>query len=264
MRIRSIHPEFWRSEDVAALDWQTRLLFIGLWSYVDDNGAGRDVEKLICAELFPLEDDPRETLATVARGLQALSDGGQIDRYTVDGKPFLFICAWAKWQRVDRPGKERYPLPTCKNAEPREPIATASRKSRDTPSTGEGEKGRRGEGEKAPGEPAAPPEASHLCNVLADLIEANGSKRPKVTKAWLDSARLMLVRDSRDAEAAEELIRWSQENEFWRTNILSMPTFREKYDRLRLQRDNVVALRKLDDDEPAYRRNNVTGMGRPR
>ena len=41
MRIRSIKPEFWTSDDVAQHDWNTRLLFIGLWSYVDDNGVTR-------------------------------------------------------------------------------------------------------------------------------------------------------------------------------------------------------------------------------
>ncbi len=54
MRIRTIKPEFWTSEDVASMDWETRLVFLGLWSYVDDNGVGRDNEKLIVADLFPL------------------------------------------------------------------------------------------------------------------------------------------------------------------------------------------------------------------
>jgi hypothetical protein len=75
MRIRSIKPEFWTSEDIAALDWDARLIFIGLWSYVDDNGVGRDVEKLILADLFPLEDDPRDTLARLSRGPERLRTG---------------------------------------------------------------------------------------------------------------------------------------------------------------------------------------------
>ena len=41
MRIRSIKPEFWTSDDITALAVDDRLLFIGLWSYVDDNGVGR-------------------------------------------------------------------------------------------------------------------------------------------------------------------------------------------------------------------------------
>jgi len=39
MRIRSIKPEFWKSETVAALSPLARLLFIGLWNYADREGA---------------------------------------------------------------------------------------------------------------------------------------------------------------------------------------------------------------------------------
>ncbi|QCR53221.1 hypothetical protein C1N80_06250 [Brachybacterium sp. SGAir0954] len=148
MRIRSIRPEFWSSEDIAAMDWTTRLVFIGLWSYVDDNGVGRDVEKLIVADLFPLEDDPRDTLATVSRSLARLSEGGQITRYTLEGRPYLHITAWTKHQRIDKAAKSRYPLPTSDDAEPRETVATPSRDLREGSPIGEGEKGRRGEGEK--------------------------------------------------------------------------------------------------------------------
>lgn len=144
MRIRSIKPEFWTSEDIAALDWATRLVFIGLWSYVDDNGVGRDIEKLISASLFPLEDDPRDTLATVSRALAKLAEGGQIARYEVDGAPFLFIDAWAKHQRIDKPAKARYPLPTCENAVPRETLATVSREPREISPPGAVEQRNRG------------------------------------------------------------------------------------------------------------------------
>lgn len=77
-------------------------------------------------------------------------------------------------------------------------------------------------------------DVQHLCKILADLIEANGSNRPKITKTWTDSARRMIDLDRREFAKAENLIRWAQGNSFWRKNILSMPTFREKYDQLRL------------------------------
>ncbi|MDB5716494.1 MAG: hypothetical protein JWO15_3891 [Sphingomonadales bacterium] len=144
MRIRSIKPEFWRSEDITALDWETRLLFIGLWSYVDDNGVGRDVEKLILADLFPLEENPRETLATVSRGLLALSERGLIVRYYVNGKPFLEITGWASHQRIDKPNKARYEPVTCGNAVIRDTLATPSRDSSETLAPGTGEQGNRG------------------------------------------------------------------------------------------------------------------------
>lgn len=146
MRIRSIKPEFWRSDDIDRLDWATRLLFIGLWSYVDDNGVGRDRESDIAADLFSgdLSRDPRDTLATVSGGLQKLFEAGLIERYTVDGRHFLHITSWTKHQRIDKPNKQRYPLPTCEDASPRETLAEPSRESRETPATGAVEQGSRG------------------------------------------------------------------------------------------------------------------------
>ena len=126
------------------MDWDTRLIFISLWSYVDDNGVGRDVSQLIVADLFPY-DDSRETVARLSRGLQALSDGGQIIRYTVANRPYLFVVAWDLYQRIDKPGKERYVRPEHESASIRDTLATPSRDSSETVVPGEGEKGRRGE-----------------------------------------------------------------------------------------------------------------------
>ena len=151
VRIRSIRPEFWSSTDIAALPWETRLIFIGIWSYVDDNGVGRDVEKLIQSDLFPLEDDTHGALMQVAGALKQLETGGQITRYSVDGKPYLHVTSWDKHQLINRPSKGRYPLPTCTNAEIRHDSVSPHVKDMsphaDYP-VGEGEKGRRGEGEK--------------------------------------------------------------------------------------------------------------------
>jgi hypothetical protein len=111
-RIRSIKPEFWKSETIAALPIRTRLTFIGLWSYVDDNGVGIDSFKLISAELYGLEDDPREARDNTRECLARLADARLITRYTLDGKRYIRITNWDEHQRIDRPNKPRYPLPT--------------------------------------------------------------------------------------------------------------------------------------------------------
>lgn len=82
--------------------------------------------------------------------------------------------------------------------------------------------------------PSARADAARLCDLLADLIEGNGSKRPTVTDRWLKTARLMLDVDKRTEEQIERAIRWCQGDEFWRSNVMSMPKLREKYDQLRL------------------------------
>lgn len=74
-----------------------------------------------------------------------------------------------------------------------------------------------------------------LCQRLADLIEANGSKRPTITKSWKDAARLMLDRDNRPIEEIERVMCWSQQDEFWKANIMSMPKLRGQFDKLRLR-----------------------------
>jgi len=115
MRIRTVKPEFWRSADTAALDYFTRLLFIGLWNYVDDNGVGEDDVKMIRADLFP-RDDVDEISANIHAGLEELSKRGQITRYgdPATGRRYLHVTAWHH-QKINRPSLGNKPLPTSRN-----------------------------------------------------------------------------------------------------------------------------------------------------
>lgn len=78
-------------------------------------------------------------------------------------------------------------------------------------------------------------DVEQVCEHLAGAIEANGSKRPDVTTKWRTAARLMLDKDGRGIEEIHGAIEWCQRDEFWRANVLSLPTLREKFDQLRLQ-----------------------------
>lgn len=113
MRIRSIKPEFWRSQDMANRSFFTRLLFVGLWSYVDDNGVGMDSVPLIRADLFPLDDDVQTISKLIAGALTELSVSGQVTRYEgSDGRHYLFIDGFSTHQKINRPTKSRKPMPT--------------------------------------------------------------------------------------------------------------------------------------------------------
>lgn len=162
MRIRSIKPEFWRSDDVAGLSREDRLLFIGLWSYVDDNGVGIDDHRQVAADLFALDDDVKEVREYVREGLATLSRRFLIARYEVDGKRYLYVTGWKRHQRIDKPAKGRYPEPppdykppTRHDVPNREDVAEESRDPRETLAPGTGEQGNRGTGESA----APPPPA---------------------------------------------------------------------------------------------------------
>ncbi|WP_336698214.1 hypothetical protein [Curtobacterium sp. USHLN213] len=152
MRIRSIKPEFWRSDDISALEWDERLLFVGLWSYVDDNGVGVDKLSSIAADLFAsdLERNPPETFARVSRGLQQLATAGRIVRYTVESRPYLEVVNWDKHQRIDRPNKPRFPRSEANGAEIRDTLARVAAKE----ASGTGEQRNRGTEEQISPAPA--------------------------------------------------------------------------------------------------------------
>ena len=254
MRIRTIKPEFWRSDDIAALALEDRLLFIGLWSYVDDSGIGIDKVAHICADLFAadLSESPTEVLARVQGGLSRLRDQGLIVRYVVDGKPYLYIANWSKHQRIDKPSKRRYPLPDEGNPAPETDPREDYGSPRETPAPGTEEQGNRGTGEQGTCDPAdagslsdaasgtdateaTNPDAEALSHYLADRIRTNGNKVRTVGKRWHDAMDRLIRIDGYTPEQIRQVIDWSQGNEFWAPNILSAPKLREKFDTLKGQ-----------------------------
>lgn len=72
-----------------------------------------------------------------------------------------------------------------------------------------------------------------LCAHFLAAVSANGVKA-SITAKWRTEARLMLDKDKRDPHEIRAVIDWATQDSFWRANVLSVPTLREKYDRLRL------------------------------
>lgn len=90
-----------------------------------------------------------------------------------------------------------------------------------------------------------------LLDLLDEQIVANGGRKPARTKKNVDAARLLLTRDGKTVAQVAAAIRWSQGDEFWRSNILSMSKLREKYDTLRLQASRGSRLSALDTGRAA-------------
>ncbi len=55
-RIRTVKPEFWTSEQVISCSPLSRLLFIGLWNFCDDNGVHPASYVRIKTEVFPADN----------------------------------------------------------------------------------------------------------------------------------------------------------------------------------------------------------------
>src|SRR5690242_5372256 len=99
-RIRTIKPEFWSSEQNMECSRDARLLFIGLWNFVDDAGRCADSAKTLKAQVFPGDDDIDST--TIRRWLDELSTNKLIQYYEVGGRAYLQVTGWHH-QKIDRP-----------------------------------------------------------------------------------------------------------------------------------------------------------------
>lgn len=112
-RIRSIKPSFFQSRTVAGLPLSARLTFIGLWTFVDDEGRGVDECRLIKAAVWPLDD--QMTPENVEVDLRTLADAKLITRYTAsDRKAYLYVTNWLEHQRFGHKSSSQFPAPSIR------------------------------------------------------------------------------------------------------------------------------------------------------
>lgn len=216
MRIRSTKPEFWRSERIASVSWDARLVLKGLESFVDDNGVGRHDIALIVGDVFPRDmlASPRDTVARVSEAISQLSQAGLLWLYEVDGTRLLYISWWDSIQRIDKPGNGRFPRPdgtmNYKDSEIREGVA----RPREGVAPGTGEQRSRGTGElvgtpvqtEQHSEPA--PTSASAAGPAADLVRANIPKgHPGATLSMLRIQTSELLNTGTDPDTIAAALR---------------------------------------------------------
>ncbi|MFF4059216.1 hypothetical protein ACFYZ8_21065 [Streptomyces sp. NPDC001668] len=109
-RIRTIKPEAFLSESLAAVSLTAERTFLGLLTQADDQGRHRDHAAIIAGQLWVLR--PEHGPSDVETDLAQLADAGLICRYTgPDDKRYLHVVTWHQHQKINRPGKSR--LPVC-------------------------------------------------------------------------------------------------------------------------------------------------------
>ena len=89
-RIRTIKPEFPHSETVGKLSRDARLLFIQLWTIVDDAGRARAASRMLASLLYPYDDDAGVRIDGWLDELERMSC---IRRYEADGSQYLVIVS---------------------------------------------------------------------------------------------------------------------------------------------------------------------------
>lgn len=158
-RIRSLKPEFFTDEDMAALHPLHRLAFEGLWCHADKAGRLEDRPARLKVQILPYDDvEFREVL-------DALVAARFVQRYVgPDGKPLLQIRTFEKHQRP-RPDEPDSQLPEPPRLPPTDTAPALHSDATVTPQRlGKEGKGRGTEGKGAP--PFGPEEVVALWNSI--------------------------------------------------------------------------------------------------
>ena len=103
MRIRTIKPEFWQSENMAGASRDARLVAIALLNYADDEGIFLANERVFKGALFPFDND-----LDVRGAFQELSNNGFVAFVEHSGKTLGKILNFRLHQRIDKPQKSRF------------------------------------------------------------------------------------------------------------------------------------------------------------
>lgn len=115
-RIRTIKPDFWKSDPVVRCSLPARLLFIGIWNFADDGGVFPASCSQIKREVFP--DDVFDAGAIEGMIAELLREKLLMEFDGPDGKHYWYIRSFKEHQRVDRP---TYKYPTPPDAEASQP-----------------------------------------------------------------------------------------------------------------------------------------------
>ena len=105
---RIIRESICTSESIDCLSWFEEVLFYRLIVSCDDFGRYDGRAAIIKNRLFPLKENL--TLKTVENALHGLASAGLVTLYTSQGKRFLYLPTWGKYQN-QRAKESKYPEP---------------------------------------------------------------------------------------------------------------------------------------------------------
>lgn len=105
---RIIRESICTSDSIDRISWFEEVLFYRLIVNCDDFGRFDGRTAVIKNRLFPLKDNI--TLKTVEAALQGLANAGLVTLYMFEGKRFLCLPTWGKYQ-TQRAVRSKYPAP---------------------------------------------------------------------------------------------------------------------------------------------------------
>ena len=105
-RQRIINPEFWLDYEIASIENpNAQLFYIGIWNFSDDYGVIESNPQKLKAQIFPYRDVNTKELIDIFIG------NGKLIEFEAEGKKWLFIKNFLKYQYINKPSKFRNPIP---------------------------------------------------------------------------------------------------------------------------------------------------------
>ncbi len=105
---RMISVAFFQSETIASLPRTTRYFFVGLFTNADDQGRMKAHPALLRSRIYPYDDVP---LDEIDSDIAALEAGDFIIRYETEGRCFVQIKNWWRYQHPRWAWPSEYPPP---------------------------------------------------------------------------------------------------------------------------------------------------------
>ena len=199
-RIRTIKPEWRTDEKLKSASDEARVLSVALITLSDDYGNGEAGELTIAGQVWGTQGgrDPREVLAKASRAIDELVEIGYLAVYSISGSEFFHLVNWSRHQRVDKPGKPRYPGPLRAEIiglKSRENLANSSREFREhfqeSPAPDQDQDQDQDQDKEREKEPDSRESRETLATPKAELEQRPGDRiRPIAEQVWQEQEEL--------------------------------------------------------------------------
>lgn len=107
-RNRMIKPKFWDDSKIAKISRDSRLLYIGLWTFSDDVGVVIGNSIWLKSKIFPYD---QIQVQQFEKWLSELATHGFICQFSYKGENFIYLPNFARHQVINRPNVDDLNIP---------------------------------------------------------------------------------------------------------------------------------------------------------
>lgn len=106
-RKRMLDPTIWADEDFGTLTYQAMVMYIGIMSNADDEGRLPGNALYLSSIVYPWKELNKKDSLKIRN--EILRKMKSVLLYEVDGKEYIQLKNWTKYQKINRPSESKYP-----------------------------------------------------------------------------------------------------------------------------------------------------------